>query len=551
MISTELIITAIFVVATILLAPRMYARVLLSRAKHRSLTGHVRMSNRVARLVPSVRYGEERFFAADDAPAEVVAARRSGFERLSSHYRDRCAKSIALGARTRPGLSDMQLTSSYRVPFQFAPIARERLGGGPWLVESEGVTLTDVDGNEYIDLTGSYGVNLLGNDVYKALIAEGAAMVAGLGPVLGLLHPIVAENVERLRALSGQDEVSFHMSGTEAVMQAVRLARYHTGRRKIVRFCGAYHGWWGDVQPGAGNPTPADHTYTLAEMSEASLKALRNRRDVACVLVNPIQAMHPNMAAPSDSMLIEGGRRAAYEPDAYAAWLKRLAETCRERGIVLIFDDIFMGFRLRPGSVGELYGVKPDLITLGKTLGGGLPVGVVCGRSEVMKRFREDRPADLNLARGTFNAHPYVMGSMNAFLRFLDKPETRALYDGLEERWNARAEMLNRRLADAELPVSVANLSTVWTVLYARPTRYNWMLQYYLRDHGLALSWVGTGRLIFSLNFGDAEFGEVADRFVAAVKEMRDDGWFWTAEGQTGKQVRRRVLRELVAARLG
>ncbi len=96
-----------------------------------------------------------------------------------------------------------------------------------------------------------------------------------LGPVLGSYHPAVAYNVRRLREISGQDEVSFHMSGTEAVMQAVRLARYHTGRSHLVRFCGAYHGWWGDVQPGIGNPSPADGTYTLSEMSDRTLDVLR------------------------------------------------------------------------------------------------------------------------------------------------------------------------------------------------------------------------------------------------------------------------------------
>ena len=109
--------------------------------------------------------------------------------------------------------------------------------------------------------------------------------------------------MQLLKEISGLDEVSFHMSGTEAVMQAVRLARYHTRRSHLVRFCGAYHGWWGDVQPGVGNPLPAHETYTLADMSEETLRVLRTRRNIACVLVNPLQALHPNASAPSDSAL--------------------------------------------------------------------------------------------------------------------------------------------------------------------------------------------------------------------------------------------------------
>ena len=127
---------------------------------------------------------------------------------------------------------------------------------------------------------------------------RGSERVRDLGPVLGAYHPLTAYNVQRLLEISGLEQVSFHMSGTEAVMQAVRLARYHTRRSRLVRFCGAYHGWWGDVQPGVGNPLAARETYTLKDMDEAALRVLKSRRDIACVLVNPLQAMHPNLGAP-------------------------------------------------------------------------------------------------------------------------------------------------------------------------------------------------------------------------------------------------------------
>ena len=96
-------------------------------------------------------------------------------------------------------------------------------------------------------------------------------------------------------------------------MQAVRLARYHTRRTHLVRFCGAYHGWWGDVQPGVGNPLPARETYTLADMSEATLHVLRTRRDIACVLVNPSQALHPNARRRRDSALVDSSRSADFD----------------------------------------------------------------------------------------------------------------------------------------------------------------------------------------------------------------------------------------------
>ncbi len=367
--------------------------------------------------------------------------------------------------------------------------------------------------------------------------------------MLGAYHPTVAYNVRRLREISGLDEVSFHMSGTEAVMQAVRLARYHTKRSHLVRFCGAYHGWWGDVQPGVGNPSPARDTYTLAEMSERTLQVLRRRRDIACVLVNPLQALHPNGPAPADSSLVDSSRQAEFNRDAYASWLRQLREVCDQRKIVLIFDEVFVGFRLGIGGAKEYFGVQPDLITYGKTLGGGLPVGVLCGRSELMKRYHIGHPADICFARGTFNSHPYVMGAMTEFLHRLDSKEIRSLYQNLDETWNDRAEHLNGWLRQEDLPVKIANLSSIWTISYTRPSRYNWMLQYYLRAEGLALSWVGTGRLIFSLNYTDADFAAVEDRFRAACRAMQSDGWWSTSDATTNRSIKRSILWEMLTLR--
>ena len=527
------------------------SRLAVSRAKHPSLGGHVRLAKRIAGQIPAYSHDDDRFFRVDDAPPAIAQRRAAAFDRLGALYRQRFARTLALTAETRPGLSDLQFTGAYRVPFPFSERVRATLGTGAFLDRSDGPIVQDLDGNRLIDLTGSYGVNLFGYAFYKETIAAGAKAVEALGPVLGAYHPLVADNVRRLTALSGMDEVSFHMSGTEAVMQAVRLARYHTGRRRLVRFAGAYHGWWGDVQPGIGNPVAEDDTLTLAELSDATLAVLASRKDIACVLVNPLQALHPNASAPSDNQLVDSGRKAGADLPAYRAWLHRLAATCRANDIPLIFDEVFVGFRLAPGGAADYFGVRPDMVTYGKTLGGGLPVGVLAGRAALMKRFRDDRPLDICFARGTFNAHPYVMGAMNAFLTRLDRPEWRALYDGLDERWAARAAQFNAALAAVGAPVAAAHLQSIWTILYTRPSAYNWMLQYYLRAEGLALSWVGTGRLIFSLDIDDALFADIVRRFVAAAQAMRADGWWHGGAGPSDKALRRGVLIQALKVRLG
>ncbi|OOO01535.1 MAG: Glutamate-1-semialdehyde 2,1-aminomutase [Chromatiales bacterium USCg_Taylor] len=524
-------------------------RLALSKAKHRSLSGHSRIARRLAALVPFYEYDEVRFFRSDDAPEDIAARRRAGFMRLSDLYRERFPETLRLTAEVEDSISDLQFTGAYRVPFQYSRFVRRHLKAGAFVRSSSRVSLTDLDGNRFYDLTGSYGVNVFGYDFYKECMARGIERVRELGPVLGAYHPVIAYNVQRLTEIAGLDEVSFHMSGTEAIMQAVRLARYHTRRSHLVRFCGAYHGWWGDVQPGVGNPVPARETYTLKDLDDDTLRVLSKRRDIACVIVNPLQALHPNANAPSDSALVDSARSAFFDRAAYTEWLRRLRAVCNERNIVLIFDEVFTGFRLAPGGAQEYFGVRADMVTYGKTLGGGLPIGAVCGRRDLMKRFREDRPADICFARGTFNSHPYVMGAMHEFLRYLDTAQARALYRNLDEVWNGRAERLNRRLREEGLPVQVASLSSIWTVCYTRPSRYNWMLQYYLRAEGLALSWVGTGRFIFSLNYTDADFEAVADRFVAAARAMQQEGWWWSGPALTNQSIKRRILREIIAHR--
>ena len=529
------------------LTPALYRRLQLSRAKHRSLAGHSRMAKRLARLLPGYHYDDEMFFKCDYAPIDIQNLRRQAFFKIADVLKARHPLSIQASTEARQHISDMQFIAAYRVPFQFSPMVQEHLKLGSFFQSASGVHVTDLDGQSFYDLTGSYGVNVFGADFYKKTMTEGLNNTLSMGPTLGVYHPFVASNAARLVKISGMDEVSFHMSGTEAVMQAVRLARYHTQRKNLVRFCGAYHGWWEDVQPGPGNPMPPRETYTLSDMSERSLEVIRTRKDIACVLVNPLQAIHPNVNAPGDTTLVDSSRTAAYDRAAYTVWLKKLRQACTDNGVALIFDEVFLGFRLAPGGAQEYFGVQADLVTYGKTLGGGFPVGVVCGKKHWMSRFDLDRPANICFARGTFKEHPVVMGAMSAFLDQLETPEIQAIYQGLDERWNARAAKFNQAMQDHDLPLHATNMSSVWTLSYTQPSRYNWMLQYYLRIQGLALSWVGTGRLIFSLNYSDADFDEVVQRFVLAATQMKSDGWWWHTPEMSNKGIRRSILKETLS----
>ena len=522
-------------------------RVQLSRAKHASLAGHPRTALRLARLLPRYEYAPDVAFGLDGAPANVVARRRKGFEGLGQRLRDMAPHSLEAGRRLEGVVSDVDFVNAYRAPFQFRGLVEATLPMGNVVAETCGPRIRDLDGNWEYDLSGSYGVNLFGSEFYRDAISRAVDKARSLGVVLGPYHPVVSENVDRLRSISGLDEVSFHMSGTEAVMQAVRLARYHTGRSHVVRFAGAYHGWWDGVQAGPGNPRPSRDVYTLAELSERSLHVLRTRHDIAGVLVNPIQAMHPNALPPSDGSLI-AQRTAHYDKDTYREWLGRLRDVCTARGIVLIFDEVFLGFRVARGGVQEYFGVPADLVTYGKSVGGGLPVGVLCGRHDLMRRFRDDRAADICFARGTFNSHPYVMTAMNEFLRHVDGESTQETWRDIDARWTARANAINQRFAAAAIPVRLANMTSVWVTCYPDPGRYHWMYQFYLRAAGIRTAWIGTGRMILSHDLATADLREIGDRMLAAADAMQADGWWWRDPALSAREIKRQILRESVSA---
>ncbi|HUL73261.1 MAG TPA: aminotransferase class III-fold pyridoxal phosphate-dependent enzyme [Vicinamibacterales bacterium] len=497
------------------------------------------------------RVGED-FLLADGAPAAWLARRQRGLDELTEALRDQTPASIELTRQLRDGFSDLRFTDASRVPFHFAREARQRFNLRSVVTASRGPYLQQLDGRWTLDVSGSYGLNVAGFDQYKSWIARGWDRVKDLGPVLGPVHPVVADNVARLRDISGLDEVSFHMSGTEAVMAAVRLARFNTRRTLIVCFSGAYHGWWDGVQPGLGNERDIPDCLTLKDLHPSSLDVIRRRaKEIAAVLVNPVQAFHPNSPPPSDAVLVRGDlRKVEGGTGPYASWLRQLREVCRASAVPLIFDEVYTGFRLAPGGAQEYFGVRADLVVYGKTVAGGMPIGVVCGKSRLMRRLDPDHPLRMAYVVGTFSAHPLVMGAMNEFLRWVAEPAAPQRYEDANRRCTVWVRATNHDLADAGLPVRVANLGTIWTVLFTDPGRFDWLLQYYLRAQGITLSWVGTGRCLVSMDFTDADYLALQAKLTEAVGRMKRDGWWLTREEFPHKErsMKRRLVRDLAAS---
>jgi glutamate-1-semialdehyde 2,1-aminomutase len=507
---------------------------------------------RLARWVRPHSYSDEAFFRADGAPESWAARRRLGLERLSAFLGAQYPRSRAWAAEVGPGFSDLRFTDANRVPFPFARVMRERFELCSVVTASDGPRLQDLDGHSTLDVGGSYGVNVAGFGRYKEWMARGLERVRDLGPVLGPLHPVTAENIARLRQISGLDEVSFHMSGTEAVMAAVRLARFNTGRKLIVCFSGAYHGWWDGVQPGLGSERPLDDCLTLKDLHPASLDVIRRRaREIAAVLVNPVQSFHPNAPPPSDAVLLTSDVRRTEEGSArYAEWLRRLRAVCGEADVPLIFDEVYTGFRLAPGGAQEYFGVSADMVVYGKTVAGGMPSGVVCGKKGLMRRFDPERPMRIAYVIGTFSGHPVVMGAMNEFLRWVAESSTATEYAEMNERCAGWVLSTNRRLAADGLPLRLVHLGTVWTVLFTEPGRYNWLLQYYLRAEGVTLSWVGTGRCLSNMDFTEKDYDDLQTKLLRAAHAMKTDGWWPTGAEHPGRErnMRTKLLREVLGS---
>ena len=335
----------------------------LSRAKHRRSM----VTSNGARIASRIR-STTLTIAPSSAPTirrRSGGAARGRFRPARRSLRRQIYRSHALAETAREGLSDLQFIDAYRVPFQFARKVRASLGTTLFYEASDGVMLTDVDGNRAFDLAGSYGVNLLGYDFYKACIDEGTQAVRSLGPVLGIYHPLILGNVERLKRISGMEEVSFHMGdrGGDAGGAAGPLS-YGTAPDRARRGASIMAGGRRSAGHRQSDPGPrhADPRRPV-ERARASRSPPRHRLRPR----QPAAGAHPNAAAPGSAG--RSSRRAGFERAAYTDWLKRLRDVCTRRGIVLIFDEVFVGFRLARARAG-LFRHAADLVTYGKTVAG-------------------------------------------------------------------------------------------------------------------------------------------------------------------------------------
>jgi len=338
-------------------------------------------------------------------------------------------------------------------------------GDPPYIVRGEGSRIWDADGNSYIDYVGSWGPLILGHAHPEVVAAVAKANCNGAS--FGACTPLEAELAAAVvHAFPSLDKVRFVSSGTEATMSAIRLARAFTRRKYIIKFEGGYHGHADSllVKAGSGVATLGipGSAGVLEELAQFTLALPYNNRaaleetfqkfkdQIACVIVEPVV-----------------GNMGCVPPGA--GYLEFLREITARNGTVLIFDEVMTGFRLAFGGAQQLYGIKPDLTTLGKIIGGGLPVGAYGGRAEIMEMIAPLGPV---YQAGTLSGNPLAMAAGLATLRYLkERPE---IYRQLEQRSAALVNGVLDAARKKGVPLSANRCGSMFTWFFQSGEVHDW-----------------------------------------------------------------------------
>jgi amino acid adenylation domain-containing protein len=446
----------------------------------------------------------------------LTAEQRAYLDGFTARYVERTRASKAHQVRYHEPLADSRVTARFRRAWKeilYPIVGRRAAGSRVW----------DLDGNEYVDIGMSFGCNLFGHgpEFVSRAIREQVELGYGLGPQ----SEHAGRAAELVCQLGGNDRAIFCNSGTEAVLGAIRAARTFTGRTKVVYFAGSYHGWSDIVQgrppsaDGRIRPTapgipalPLQDVVILDYDQPASLERLAKILDeVAVVMVEPVQSRRPDI-----------------QPHAFLHELRRMT---REAGTMLHFDELITGFRIGPGGGQAFFGVDADLVTYGKIVAGGLPMGVVAGKREPMSVFDggtwsygdDSYPAgQRTLFAGAFFKHPLSMAVAVSILEEIQRQGT-PMYDRL----NARAGALVRRLNDwfeaERIPMTTANFGSAFRFFHGPEIRFPDLFNHHLIHEGIhVIPETGTGFL--STAHTDEDLDRVFAGVCAAATALRRGG---------------------------
>ncbi|BAY10181.1 aspartate aminotransferase family protein [Calothrix sp. NIES-2098] len=439
-------------------------------------------------------------------------------------YNEKTKISKQISQNYRPFLADDKNLGEFNLLFKemYYPIVANR---------SFGSKIWDVDGNEYVDIMMGLGINLFGHNpsfIKEALIAQ-----LDKGIQIGPQSELVGEVAELVSQLTGMERVCFSNTGTEAVMSAIRIARAVTGRNKIVIFSGSYHGHFDGtlikVNKAENNcsglplapgvlPNFVSDVLVLDYSNPESLEIIKtHQQELAAVLVVPVQTSRP-----------------ALQPKEF---LHQLRELTQANEIALIFDEMVTGFRIHPGGAQAYFGVKADIATYGKIVGGGMPIGVIAGDSKYMDaidggmwNYGDDSypQTKKTFFAGTFCKHPLAMTAAKAVLKYLQS-EGLSLQQKLNARTTQFVSTLNDYFAVEGLPLRMANFGSLFGSASVELSEENSvasvamsLLKYHLLNQGVHLLGV-SGYL--STAHTDEDINYILQAVKNSVEQIRTGGF--------------------------
>jgi len=441
---------------------------------------------------------------------DVTPEQQRWIDDFIQRYNARTGRSKAFSQSHRKVMSDPRVVTGFNPLWKdlVYPIVADR---------SEGARIWDIDGNEYIDLLSCFGANLLG---YKpAEVTQAMIEQLQRGIEVGPQHPMAAEVAQLISDLTGMERVAFCNTGSEAVMGAMRMARTVTGRKKIAIFNNSYHGIFDEVivrgtkQLRSLSAAPGilanavENILVLDYDSAESLEVLRKcAHELAAIMIEPIQNKYPTL-----------------QPTGF---VQQLREIATQGGAALIFDEVVTGFRVAPGGAQEFYGVRADIATYGKIIGGGLPFAAIAGGSLWMDaldgghwQYGDDSypEAGVTYFAGTFVRHPLALAAARATLQHL-KRGGHALYQTLNARTQRMADKLNAAFAARNAPVKAVHCATLWRLSWDDNTRHISLFYYLARFHGLHL-YEQFGHFVTEA-MSDADTDHIADTFIRVLDEL-------------------------------
>jgi len=443
---------------------------------------------------------------------ELEPQQRARLDAFIARYIARTPKSKAYAQQHRAHMADPRVVTGFR------PLTKEIVY--QIVVErSKGARVWDIDGHEYVDALNGFGTSLFGWQPDFVVDAVKAQVDAGYE--IGPMHPLAGEVSQLVCELTGHDRAALCNTGSEAVLGAMRVARTVTGRETIVVFSGSYHGINDEVivrgtkklravpaAPGILRNT-ADKVLVLDYGTPETLQIIRERaHELAAVLVEPVQSRRPD-----------------FQPVEFLREVRRITA---DAGAALIFDEVITGFRSHPGGAQALFGIRADLATYGKVVGGGFPIGVIAGSRAYMDaldgglwQYGDDSVPTVGVTyfAGTFVRHPLTLAAAKASMLHM-KQHGVALQQRLNERTAAMADELNAFSAQAGAPLRIKHFASLWRTHFDEDHPQQELLFAMMRSRGIHI--LDNFPCFFTTAHTEADFQAITQAWKDSVLELQE-----------------------------